>query len=105
VALTTAAEASADGPEAGVEDGREVPETNRISTSFKNRFRADLKKGTNIIKVTINFFYPNFLVPRGSQRFCLVAFIYPSYCNGGAHTKRLRTKRLLGKTSPYKTSP
>jgi hypothetical protein len=24
---------------------------------------------------------------------------------GGAHTKRLRTKRLLDKTSPYKTSP
>jgi hypothetical protein len=23
----------------------------------------------------------------------------------GAHTKRLRTKRLLDKTSPYKTSP
>jgi hypothetical protein len=37
--------------EAELEDGRDVPETNRISTNFKNRFRSDLKKGANIVKV------------------------------------------------------
>ncbi len=37
------------------EDGRDVPETNRISTNFKNRFRSDLKKGSNIVKVRLEF--------------------------------------------------
>ena len=52
-AAATASTAAAAAVDEAVEDGRDVPETNRISTSFKNRFRSDLKKGSNIVKVEL----------------------------------------------------
>ncbi len=57
IAASAASAASASVPEESVneEDGRDVPETNRISTNFKNRFRSDLKKGSNIVKVRLAF--------------------------------------------------
>jgi hypothetical protein len=56
-AASAARAAGASVPEESVneEDGRDVPETNRISTNFKNRFRSDLKKGSNIVKVRLEY--------------------------------------------------
>jgi hypothetical protein len=52
---TSAASAAVAEESVNEEDGRDVPETNRISTNFKNRFRSDLKKGSNIVKVRLEF--------------------------------------------------
>jgi hypothetical protein len=48
-----------------------------------------------------------FVFPHGNHRnYCTVSLVsLHSQCDHGAHTKRLRTKRLLDKTSPYKTYP